>query len=166
MERLRFDAGLTLPDHQRYTDQQFRRLSRWFFAGDIDVVDACALHVALELLGSRRAANRAFHWTSPAIWRQIAKVEKPDGFQDALDETLREWTPKHSIALMRAMRDGGWERGKIPPIIRQAWGALRKNGMSVGKIAKLYDVGVAVVAPRDRSAAKRRSAAAAGALAV
>lgn len=127
---LPFDCGATLPLVQRYTDQRFRALVRKVNAQQLPPELALELSAFLKLL-PRKWAAYIFHWNPRRI--------KLKGLPESLDmhyANMKALTPEHIVALLQAMREGGWDgKGGPADLILMAMLGFRERGLTNREIA-------------------------------
>lgn len=135
---LPYDCGVTLPQVERYTDARFRRVSVYFDAYRLDQVDAVELVAFLALVPFQWSAF-IFQWPD-WMFRRVAKLCAHPVYAEAAvfmhEENLVCLTPEIGLAILSAMRDGGFSRGTLPPVVIDAMRELRKRGISVREIAE------------------------------
>lgn len=162
----------TLPTAERYASLKFRRFARRFDVSRIDYEDAAEL-VAFMLVVPERWAKWIFHWDLEGRAAARALFEHMKDRPETLammDQNLAQQDYADGIAVLGAMRDGGFNKGGLPPICRMAVRELQDQGLSYAKIARklglTFDqVRIAVEGTRPRGPS-RASASAAALLAV
>lgn len=126
-----------MPAAQRYTDFRFRRVAGKFYADDLDQADAIELACVLQLL-PMNLARYAFRWKGVGI-REANLIRERVGLlaEPYHRENLTRLTPEIGLALIHALKDGGW-KGKgqtLPPVFRMMLLALRERGLNMHEIA-------------------------------
>jgi hypothetical protein len=104
----------------------------------LDYADACELVAFVETIGWP-AARHVFGWVPNAKRHYERLRDHLKGFghvQAMVEQNVAEPTREDGLAVLRAMQDGGWKQGWVPPIVRLAVLDMRDAGMSQPKIAK------------------------------
>ena len=130
-----FDA--LLPTAKRYASPKFRRVAWKFSFKNLDWYDALELVAFVETIGLRHA-RYILHWRGLASIRAYQKLRFHIG-TDADEYILlnqQAMGVDEGLAILRAMLDGGWKRGKLPRYVGDALRDLRKAGNSRVAIAK------------------------------
>lgn len=162
---LPYDAGATLPLVQRYTDFRFRAVSRGGFTRAL--VERQLEAVALLRLLPINYARHVFMWSDRMVARVEGQAEEWAESKTVAamhDANLRALEPGHAVALVKAMREGGWVKGhteKLPEVVKLAMRAFRGEGLTIGQIADLFElpywtVSYAFRVPHEQRMAKRR----------
>lgn len=129
-----YDCDALLAAPERYASQRFRR-ARAFV---LDRADAIELVSFVESIGGILFAKRIFHWTGHA--QVLAYEELRSHFVREAQPYIRvnhaQMGVDQGLAVLQAMRDGGWRRGQLPWPVKTALKTLRKRGNSIADIAK------------------------------
>lgn len=163
-------GGTLLPAEQRYTSPIFRRLRR------IDQAEWLSLEEAAELVAWMRivgpvGAKWMFQWNT---WRArqarrlLAHPPVLAASEPYYQANLAAITEEDGIAAFVAMKEGGWNKGWMPEICRQAFRARRKRGATLRELAEEFGVSISRMSdwctPRKPNAERGRRAAAVAAL--
>ncbi len=126
-----------LPTAERYASLKFRRFSRWFRPTKLDWWDALELVVFVETI-TPKAAQYVFHWGHAGVkaYERLQKHMLPH-IQPFLDDNLKSLGVDDGLAVLQAMRDGGYVGQGLPKIVRDALRELHHNGNSYQKLADL-----------------------------
>jgi hypothetical protein len=160
------DMGATLPLEQRATDPRFRRVTRRF---KLDVADAVELVAFLHIVPPAHA-KWIFQWGEAGVRdaRQLlAHPEISKLAQPMVEENIRALNVDVGLAVLKAMRDGGWTPGKtVPKIVRDTIAELRSLGNSGAKISRVTGIPEPTISrwlhgPSKRSESRRSRAVAA-----
>jgi hypothetical protein len=103
--------------------------------------------VALLRLLPIEHARHVFMWTRQAQDRVAGLAQ--DWSNSALIEALHRENldalkPGHAVALVQAMREGGWRKGRaepLPDIVKLAMRGFRDEGLTVAQIAERFGFG-------------------------
>lgn len=128
-----YDCDALLAAPERYASQRFRR-ARAFM---VDRADAVELVAFVESIGGVLFAQRIFHWGHAQVQAYAAlRQHLLDAAQPYIRANHAAMGVDEGLAVLQAMRDGGWERGQLPWPVKMALKTLRKRGMSIASIAK------------------------------
>lgn len=133
------DAGATLPLVERYTDLRFRAVARAGFGKA--VVERQLEVIALTRLLPISYARHIFMWSDRMCDRVAGKAEEWADSETVAamhDANLRALNEGHAVALVQAMREGGWVKGsaeKLPDIVKMAMREFRAKGLTIQQIA-------------------------------
>lgn len=123
-----FHADALLPEAERYASLKFRRVHDGYW----DEWDEAELAAFLYIVPIRWA-KWIFQWSRPIVRRAVDVRGNPElAFANA--EKLDMET---GVAVIQAMREGGWRGGKLPVIARDALRELRHRGKTAASIAKM-----------------------------
>lgn len=128
-----FDA--LLPTHERYASDKFRRVAQYFQFRHLDWEDALELVAFVESIGFKWA-RYILHWKGSAVCSAYARLRHHVG-ADAdpyIRENVEGMGMEAGLAILKAMQDGGWKRGRLPWMVKMALKELRKRGMSMPAI--------------------------------
>lgn len=131
-----------LPEAERYASLKFRRIARRFDATHLDYADACELAAFLGIVPVDRA-RWIFQWHAAGRREALRIVEHHKDNPDVLrmvEENLVGQTVDDGLAVFKAMQDGGWTYGKVPPIVRMAMLGLRDAGLSHAKVGEMCGI--------------------------
>lgn len=132
-----FDA--LLPTPERYSSLRFRRVSRFLQLRLLDWADAVELCAFVETVGVEYATY-IFHWNGQAVVRAYRRLRRHVGDHPDLAKAIAENETAMGVdaglAVLQAMRDGGWESGSLPACVRAALKDLRKAGLNMAQIAE------------------------------
>lgn len=137
-----YHCGALLPTEQRYTNLQFRRLSRYFRVASVDYDDAICLAAFLRVVPPQ-FASWIFHWTPYTAKKAHALLyyyREPS--REYARANFSELSVEDGLRVLQAMQDGGWTRGPLPKVVKRALKELHHLGRSVPALAK--DVGLSV----------------------
>jgi hypothetical protein len=131
-----YDCDALLPAAERYTSMKFRRVAPLLWLDKLDWGDALELAAFVETVGLRRA-KWIFHWPGGAVraMRQLAEHMK-DHIGPYVEANMADVTRDDGLKCLRAMQDGGWTYGSLPPLVRLALLDMRDEGLSMPKIAR------------------------------
>jgi hypothetical protein len=122
---------------QRYTDYRYRRVCGKFYAIDLDQADAIELASVLRVLPVK-FARYGFH--GRGVWvREAETVLRThwDASEPYYRRNLECLTPEIGIALIKALREGGWKaKNPLPDVLRMTLLGLRDRGMTLDDIAE------------------------------
>lgn len=130
-----YDCDALKPTAQRYASQRYRRAHSLFFH---DWDEAVELVAFVESIGGVLFAKRIFQWTGHAYVQAYADIRAQvlDAAQPYIRANRAEFGVDHGLAVLGAMRDGGWRRGRMPWVVKHALKTLRKSGWTIAKIAR------------------------------
>ena len=137
-----YHGGALLPAEQRYTSPIFRRLHRIYRAEWLSLEEAAELVGFIRLVGFK-PATVIFQWDkwqarqARRLMRHAPVLAASEAYWLANQECLDEET---GLAVLQAMIDGGWKKGKPPEIVAQSFRSLRGRGLSAAKIAEMFPV--------------------------
>lgn len=151
------------------TDNRFRRVAtRRFSARKLDAHTAVEL-VAFSHLVEPYSMRAIFGWGK---WWDFewAKLANSEAHQRAaipmIEANARALSVEAGLAILRAMRDGGWKPGKgraMPPVVKDTLLELRARGFKGVDVAKLAGIAPGTLAnwrsTRRASTARSRAAA-------
>ena len=132
-----FDA--LLPAEQRYSSLKFRRVARRFDPTRLDYADAAEL-VAFVRTVDLKHARWMFHWAGAGVRemdRLLKHLSADANVERMVQENHDRTTRADGLAMLKAMRDGGWRQGSVPPGLRMALLDMRDAGLSQPKIAEM-----------------------------
>lgn len=137
-----YHCGALLPTEQRYTNLQFRRVSRFFRNRDLDYDDAMCLAAFLRVVPVE-FSSWVFHWNKYTV-RQAHKLlwHYREPSREMARENFANMTIEDGLMVLSAMQDAGWEKGKLPAMSKRALKELHHLGRSVPELAR--DVGLSV----------------------
>jgi hypothetical protein len=128
-----YHCDALLPVAERYSSTKFRRLSRRFYAHRLDAGDRLELASFLAVVPVRWS-KWIFHWDRIGLWQ--AKLIPPAP-QDFANANFGSVTLEDGLAVLQAMKDGGWTYGGLPWIVRMSILGLRDAKMTHKEIAEL-----------------------------
>lgn len=128
-----FHADALLPDAERYASLKFRRVHH----GEWDVYDETELAAFLYVVPIRWA-RWIFQWDRGIARRAVRVTGNPE-FALANSGALDVET---GVAVIRAMRDGGWRHGTLPNVSRDALRELHHNGLNDTALAEMTGLSV------------------------
>jgi hypothetical protein len=127
-----------LPTHERYSSLKFRRYSRWFRPTKLSWDEALELVTFVESIGGVKFAAYVFHWGHAGVRAYIRLARHVgDDAQPYIRDNLASTSVDDGLAVLQAMRDGGWVSHGLPKLVRHALASLKHEGMKVSAIAKL-----------------------------
>ena len=134
-----WDCDAIKPLNERSASQKFRRVRRWFEPTRLEYGEACELVAFVDLVPIK-TAKWIFDWYQVPMRRNVQLLV--DHLRD--DETVRamitdnmaHWERADGLAVLRAMQEGGWTKGTVPPIVRAALLDLHDAGMSRSQVAE------------------------------
>src|ERR1044072_6658131 len=137
-----YHCGALKPEAERYLDRQFRLFARRFSSRRVDYDDALCLAAFLAIVPIKHA-RWIFQWDKYGI--RAAKsmrrwFTEPARAEGLIDANLKSIDADDGLAVVQAMRAGGWERGRVPEISRRDIKGVSQNGLPAGKIAKATGV--------------------------
>lgn len=152
-----YHMGALLPIEQRYTNLAFRRVARRFSPKRLDYDDARVLAAFLALVPPR-FARFIFHWDKIAV--SHAKIIQREFTDERLVRANWEAVDMETaIAILQAMKDGGWKSGPLPDIVKSAVREAKHRGRDVSKDFGLgVDQVNAIMWPRTKRRADRARA--------
>jgi hypothetical protein len=122
-----FHCDALLPTAERYSSLKFRRVAQHF---DGDASDAVELAAFLAIVPFRWA-RWIFHWPRRYVLPKV--IWAPPEFIRANREALDLDT---GFAVLHAMQDGGWRRGRLPDVVRNTVLELVHNGRAQVDVAR------------------------------
>lgn len=136
---MKWTMDALLPADKRYTSLKFRRVAPKLFVNRLDFDDAAELVAFVETVGMK-PARWIFHWEP----FDLAKVKKlvehmlqfPVVTAMIEENRLAPVTREQGLAVLQAMRDGGWKQSNYPPIVRLAALDMRDEGMSMPAVGR------------------------------
>lgn len=130
-----FDA--LLPTAERFASLKFRRVAWRLSYKHLDWYDALELVAFVQAIGLPYA-RYIFHWRGLASVRAYGYLRKHVGAEaDAyIHANLSAFSLDDGLAVLKAMKDGGWSRGKVPQIVSDALRESRKRGNTIAEIAR------------------------------
>lgn len=128
-----FHADALLPEAERYASLKFRRVHD----GVWDVWDETEVAAFLYVVPIRWA-RWIFQWNRKVARKAVRVTGNPE-FALANSAALDIET---GLAVIRAMRDGGWRRGKLPDVARDALRELHHRGHADSALAKITGLSV------------------------
>lgn len=146
------------PIAQRYASMKFRLIARSFRLRKVPYEVACELVAFLHVV-PMRYAKWVFHWT-PAGERCVKRIwDRADVQEDArrsgmIEANLRAVDVDVGVAVLAAMRDGGWTKGWLPPVVNMAVAELYHERGQRGAAALGRELGIS--ANRVRNAKNAR----------
>lgn len=130
-----FDA--LLPADKRYTSLKFRRAGRQFDASRLDYADAAELCAFVETIDLKHA-RWIFQWRGAGV-REMDRLLKHLSADPTVGRMVHDnheaVTRSDGLAVLQAMKDGGWRQGSVPGVVRMALLDMRDAGISQPKIA-------------------------------
>jgi hypothetical protein len=139
---LPFCCDATLPTSERYASLKYRRVARKFDTSRLDYDLATELVAFLQLVPVH-VSRWIFQWDQITRKRAVELTQHAPLRADALplhNQNLLHQGPDDGLALLRAMQDGGWKNGQVPPIIGNAIRHLNDHGLGRYRIAKFLDL--------------------------
>jgi DNA-directed RNA polymerase specialized sigma24 family protein len=139
----RYDCGVSLPIGQRYTDWRYRRVAPHLVRTRLDQVEAVELVAILRIL-PLKYARFAFHWNTASL-REAAKLLADETMLRVSEPFYRAnlslLSAETSLALINAMRDGGWTPNYgLPEFLRMAVLDLRGRGWKHREVADFLGI--------------------------
>lgn len=124
-----------LDEPRRYASRKFRLFAERFDPTRLDYADALELVAFLGVVQVEHA-RWIFRWKKFGIAQaERLRAHLADDAREYIDQNWAAVTPADGLACLRAMQDGGWKRGTVPPIVRMALQNMRDEGMSRTAIA-------------------------------
>lgn len=133
-----FDCGVLKPAEARYSDHRFRRVSRDFDPYSLDYGEACELVSFVELTGvvpARWIFHGVPNW-SVKTRELITQLKNENLVTEMVQANHNGLDVDDGLAMLQAMRDGGWKGGPVPIWVRRALFDLRDKGFRVRDIAE------------------------------
>lgn len=121
---LPYACDALLPTGQRYASEKFRLLARNFRLRKVPYEVACELVAFLHVVPLLHA-KWIFQWNDHTQRRAKVIWEREDVQADVartgmVEANLRACDVDVGLAVLDAMRDGGWSRGRLPDVVRMA----------------------------------------------
>jgi len=136
-----WSCDATLPTPERLASLKYQRCARLY---GVDYDDATELVAFLGLVPIRWS-KYIFKWSERQA--TLARDMQREAAEDA--QVARMVRENHEgvregdgLAVAAAMRDGGWDRGKVPAFVRMDYQRLMRSGLSRGDIARQLGVSV------------------------
>ena len=126
-----------LPTAERYASLKYRRVAQYFDPTRLGYADACELVACIGTLG-RLACRWIFQWKVTGVAHANVLVEHMGAHEDVLamiEANRVGQSVADGVAVLAAMRDGGWVQGGLPAIVRYAVLERRAAGVSKPRIA-------------------------------
>lgn len=126
-----------LPTAERYASERFNTFARWFNPYKIGYADACEFVAFHETVG-RRAVRYIFQWTSSVSGKELVDhLGNIPEVKAMIEQNHLAASRADGLAVLKAMQDGGWRQGPVPPVVRLALLDMRDAGISQPKIGRL-----------------------------
>lgn len=137
---LPYACDADLPIAQRYASMKFRLVARNFRLRKVPYEVACELVAFLHIV-PLRYAKWIFQWNARTIRRAQVIWDRADVQEDArrsgmIEANLRAATADTGLAILKAMQEGGWAKGHLPPIVMMAIAELNHRGVSAAVLAR------------------------------
>lgn len=139
---MKWTMDALLPAEQRFSSLKFRRVARRFDATRLDYADACELVAFTRTIGARNA-QWIFHWRGAGVRECDRLLKHLSGSADVdrmVAENMAVPTRADGLAVLRAMQDGGWTRGGVPPCVRLSVLDMLDEGMTRNQVAAALGV--------------------------
>lgn len=139
-----FHCGALKPEAERYIDRQFRTFAVRFRGKRLDYDDACELAAFLAIVPINQA-RWIFRWdkygmrAAKSVIRWYSAPAEAEGMISANKEHA---DISDGIAIIQAMRAGGWTKGYLPKLTKAAIQQLYHSGMKPKAISK--DLGLSI----------------------
>jgi len=133
-----------LPVAERHASLKFRRFFKRFDATRIDYESACELVAFLDMVPMFWSC-RIWHWTAIGkreVQRLVDHLRDSEDVARMVRENQLALDRETGVAILRALLDNGWERGKVPDACARAMLDMRAAGFSVPSIARSFGVSV------------------------
>lgn len=136
---LPYACDALLPTGQRYASEKFRLLARNFRLRKVPYEVACELVAFLHVVPLLHA-KWIFQWNDHTQRRAKVIWEREDVQADVartgmVEANLRACDVDVGLAVLDAMRDGGWTRGRLPDVVRMAVAELNHRKVRVRAIS-------------------------------
>jgi len=125
---------------ERHASPKFRRFRQFFRAEDIQYEDAIELVAFLKAVPIR-FAKYIFGWCQTAIIeanRVLKHLSADANVARMVEENALALSEEDGLKCLRAMLEGGWTRGAVPPMVRMSLLSLRDRGMSQAAIGREF----------------------------
>lgn len=135
------------PTAQRYASEHFRRYAQWFRPTKFSWDEAVGLVAFVETI-SPKAARFVFHWGHAGVkaYARLAKhMLAHEEVRAAVEANQASIGPDDGLAVLQAMKDGGWKGYGLPNIVVLSLKHLRDIGLSRAEIAKQTNLTIAQV---------------------